>query len=289
MTAIGATRWERVSAGRLGAEMFRLHPAPGIERHGFICGCGHSGTTLIANILGTHPQIHVPLRETNLFLVPPILRPMIYRRTTREVLGAGKPMLVEKTPRHIRKLEQIRAAFPGARIVIPVRDGRDVAASLYKRTGRMGYSTRRWIDANRIVADQIGRDDVFIYRHEDLVRHSEEVLRRMCAFLGVDYTPDLLEYHKVERNWHGLSRTKKTEKRWGLHHNRRRNWQVNQPFFDSSGSWRKLLNEDDLVAIIEGEGRPLMELFGYLGPDSAEAGIWNADTVAAQGGHARGA
>ncbi len=246
-----------------------------ISMQGFICGSGHSGTTLIATVLGAHPDIHVPYRETEMFLRPGFMRPSIYRRIVRETLAAGKTICIEKTPRHIKKIEQIRRAFPEAKFIMPVRDGRDVAASIYKRTKRLNHSIRRWIDSTRIIADQIGRADVFVYRHEDLVRHSEEVLRRMCHFLEVEFVPELLEYHKSERNWHGLKKVSKTDKRWGLHHNRRRNWQVNQPFFDSSGSWKKILRDDQLLEITQGDGRPLMERFGYLGDRANDPGIWS--------------
>src|SRR6185503_15224565 len=40
----------------------------GLERAAFICGCGHSGTTLVATILSAHPRIYVPLYESEAFL-----------------------------------------------------------------------------------------------------------------------------------------------------------------------------------------------------------------------------
>ena len=52
--------------------------------------------------------------------------------------------------------------------------------------------------------------------------------------------------------------------REGEGHRAHRNWQVNQPIFDSSGQWRQYLTEVDLREITEGPGRKIMEAFGYL-------------------------
>ena len=35
---------------------------------GFICGTGHSGTSIIANILAGHDEVWMPLYETGIFL-----------------------------------------------------------------------------------------------------------------------------------------------------------------------------------------------------------------------------
>lgn len=39
-----------------------------LETYTFICGCGHSGMTLMANVLAAHGDVFIPLRETYAFI-----------------------------------------------------------------------------------------------------------------------------------------------------------------------------------------------------------------------------
>ena len=39
-----------------------------MRTHAFICGCGHSGTSLMAAMFASHPGAFIPLRETETFL-----------------------------------------------------------------------------------------------------------------------------------------------------------------------------------------------------------------------------
>jgi len=234
-----------------------------ITIHGFICGCGHSGTTLIANILAAHPNAYVPLEETGIFLQDDFKVARRHLQLLWRAALSGKRAFIEKTPRHIYKLDLIRARVPGARFVIPVRDGRDTVASLFKRRGDLDAAMRRWVGENEIVLAQRGKPDVLIYRHEDLVGDAPATVRRICQFLDLDYSDQLLDYHKAKRLWFG-----ETELRAGAaprsEHAVLRNWQVNQPIFDNRGRWRTELSEDDILELTQGRGRPLMQAFGYL-------------------------
>ena len=236
-------------------------PYRGLRTKAFICGCGHSGTTLLATILSAHPDTFVPLYETNIFLKPDYED--AYRKLRREARQQGKIALIEKTPRHVQKLELIRNTVPRAKFIIPVRDGRDVAASVRTRIGTAEAGVTRWIENNRYVLPERGKPDVLIYRHEDLVADPERLLRRICRFLRLNYDPRMLDYHKQQRLWF-----KQTEIRhasgFDKEHVVLRNWQVNQPIFDNSGRWKKELSEADIAPLMRGEGRRLMRAFGYL-------------------------
>ena len=43
-----------------------------------------------------------------------------------------------------------------------------------------------------------------------------------------------------------------------------RNKQVNQPIYDGRGRWRKELGKSELVELVEGRGKHLMQAFGYI-------------------------
>ena len=240
-----------------------ITPDPRISAHYFVGGCGHSGTTLIANILSTHQNLYVPLRETRLFLTQPWKRRQRYTQLAKETVASGKPYLVEKSPAHIRCIDEIRTIFPKARFVVPVRDGRDVVASFYKRYNDKKRGLTAWLTSNEVVAQNLNAPDLYVYRHEDLVDDLEGKLREICTFLNVPFDHDLLNYHEKQQIWHGHKKIRFTEKRYGRHHDIRRNWQVNQPVFNSSGAWRKVLTEEDFPELITGRGKELMQLFGY--------------------------
>ena len=228
---------------------------------GFICGCGHSGTTLITNILAAHPDVYIPLWETGIFLPKRRLPSWRYWRLVRSAARAGKRALLEKTPRHIHKLDLIRRTVPGARFVIPVRDGRDTVASLYRRSGDAERAFRRWLDESAIVLRERDTPDVLVYRHEDLIDDPPAVVRRICNFLDLDYRDTLMDFHKEKRLWHGIKEPSNDSER---KHRHLRNWQVNQPIFDNRGRWQTDLQQQDIAEITEGAGRPLMIAFGYL-------------------------
>jgi len=232
----------------------------------FISGCGHSGTTLMANMFASHPDVYIPLRETDIFRTR-------NRRRAKEGFASlqasaeasGKRFLVEKSPRHCRYLSLIRSIVPGPRFVMTVRDGRDVAASYARRTGDPGLGIRQWIKSNAAIVEESGREDVLVYRHEDLVADPESTLRRICEFTAVPYDEAMLRYHEEERTWFGAKRPREAgERRRDLSNAEYRNWQINQPIFDSRGRWRTELTEEDIAPLLEGDGRSLMTRFGYL-------------------------
>lgn len=104
----------------------------------------------------------------------------------------GKPRWGDKTTVHVLYMNEIRSLFPEAKFIHLVRDGRDVAESLFRVA--IGKKSA-WANAHRWVgyleaAEAFQRrvpPGVFLeIRYENLVRQPEEELRRVFAFLGVD-------------------------------------------------------------------------------------------------------
>jgi Sulfotransferase family len=228
----------------------------------FICGCGHSGTTLLANMFAAHPLVHVPLVETNAFLIPDAIA-IRWPAVLEEAEKSGKPHLVEKTPRHIRCLATIRQHVPSAKIVMMVRDGRDVAASLMRRFDDLGAGVQRWLEDSRFVAREIGSPDTFLLRYEDLVSNPARELDRCCAFVGIPFYPEMLRYHETVQLWFGETEIRLGSGREGKEHHALRNWQVNQPIFDGRGSWRQRLSSEQVKELPRQEMEQLFAKFGY--------------------------
>ncbi|MDA7426225.1 amino acid adenylation domain-containing protein [Thalassococcus lentus] len=102
---------------------------------------------------------------------------------------------------------QIIDAFPDARFVFQTRDPRDyLASAVALKSGRFGNKFGSFRNAMQIwSADQrfglrmlghFGPDRVFFQRYEDLVADPEGVLRDLCAFAGLPFAPEMLEFHQ---------------------------------------------------------------------------------------------
>lgn len=126
------------------------------ERHVFVVGSPRSGTTFLAGVLGAQPSL-VDLGEVKpIKAVIPALAGLPepeagarLRRVLQRVraLGlVGHLRAVEQTPEVCFVLAAALAAYPQARAVHMLRDGRDVICSLLERG---------WLSAGRG-----GRDDV---------------------------------------------------------------------------------------------------------------------------------
>jgi hypothetical protein len=120
----------------------------------------------------------------------------------------SKPRFGDKTPLYMQHLDVLERAFPDARYVHIVRDGRDAALSMIamKRKPRFNLARPRglgdfacaWRREVR-AAQRFGRTHPYLeLRYEDLVAEPESRLREVCAFLGLEYEPGMLEYHRRE-------------------------------------------------------------------------------------------
>jgi len=90
-------------------------------------------------------------------------------------------------------------------VVHLVRDGRDVVLS-YKKAffgpKHVYPLARRWeqyLSAAEKAREFLGKDRFHQLRYEDLLATPERELRRICAFLGEEFAPQMLAYHEAPR------------------------------------------------------------------------------------------
>lgn len=228
----------------------------------FICGCGHSGTTLLLAIASTHSKIYAIPYESSLAMnerPDPFLN--AFATFDRWTIAAGKRRWVEKTPRHINHVGKILEWSPDARVIIIVRDGRDVACSLRRQRGSLEDCMQRWVDENRGSQQYWGDPRVHVCRYEDLVTDLEPTVRAVMEFVGEPFEPAQLEYYRKPRTYL-LGTIGKITTDLEREHAARRNRQVNQPVFDGRGGWKEL--SDDEVAVLDRVGGELLREFGYI-------------------------
>jgi len=230
----------------------------------FIVGCGHSGTTLMTAILNSHPKLYAINYETSLFSYINS-RKKIYKTIEEfynDVQNNGANHMIEKTPRHLHQISRILHYYPRARVISMVRDGRDVACSIKKRTGSFSEGAKRWEEDNKELIKHLDDERVLLVKYEDIIEDFECAIRKVIEFLNEEYIEELKNHHKKGYNYLNIKDKKKPEDAFGDNHNTYRAWQVNQPVYDARNRWRKEMTLSERERFIE-QANDLLVYFGY--------------------------
>ena len=223
----------------------------------FIVGCGHSGTSLLLVILGAHSRIFAVPHESRIAAHCRWRFLAAMRKFNRWTIAHGKKRWVEKTPKHILHIDNILKHRPRARILLIIRDGRDVACSLQKRHGSLEFGIQKWVATNTEGKKYWDHPNVHVLKYESLISDFEKTMREVLAFVGEEYEPGIREYYKTPRQIEKPASESKTEHNF-------RDWKVNQPIFDTRGKWTKLPPADQ--TLIHEIGGELLAQLGYTDP-----------------------
>lgn len=228
-----------------------------------IVGSGHTGTTLLACMFGARSDTYIPNRETGAFMDPSRTRRKL-RKLLRQYRATECRYFAEKTPRHVYYIDPIRRSVPNVKFVAMMRDGRDVAASFIKRSGKWQTGWKRWEEAALIIKEEAVNPDVFLLRYEDLVADPGIALRKLCSDLEMRFDPDMLRFHELGKDWSfGKSLDSGASDR-SRHHRALRAAQMRTPLFDGRGKWLELLPPEAKTVFKTGQTGALMRHFGYL-------------------------
>lgn len=214
----------------------------------FVCGMPRSGTTLVEQICASHSRVH---GAGELDLIPRLAQTLARQRApgmelseaARRAADAtivhlhamrGEALrVIDKLPDNILMAGIIARLFPRARIVYCSRDPRDISLSCYFQrfiVGAQHFSYdlancgKRCVDVRRVAAHWMGLKPLHMIEvnYEKLVNDLEGESRRLIEFLGLDWEPACLDFHRTERTVATVS-----------------HWQVRQPLYTSSiGRWR---------------------------------------------------
>lgn len=240
-----------------------------------ICGCGHSGTSILTRIIGEHPCIYPIAGESGAAKKE---RYSHYRAATdqfwRETQDAGCEIWVEKTPKHIRNLGFILNAAPDSKIILIAREPCNTIASLKVRYGSFDKSLNRWIHDNRLLLKWSLHQQTHLLRYEDLVANPSAVLGEVMAFLGFDYSDRQLNYHQQPVHWYSQAPSQNLDEPDPKAHNSYRNHQINQPLFNRSDKYLEILTARE-IEITRRRTRRLAHQLGYsvegVSPSTAPA------------------
>ena len=227
-----------------------------------IVGCGHSGTSLLLSILSAHPDFMAVSQETNMFLnlSKKNLISQIYDLNTKTKINRKKRW-VEKTPKHITCLNRIFDVIPNAKVIIMIRDGRDVAYSHMKRGTSLEEGMNRWINDNLAAKPFYNNKNIYLLKYESIIENFYFSIKNLLAFLDEPYFTSVEKYYETEKLFYSpvVFRPKVYNEST---HNQYRNWQINQPIFDSRSQWINL-NKDEIY-LLESMGGQLLGEFNYI-------------------------
>jgi len=206
----------------------RRAPPTGREAagHVFLVGFPRSGTTLLEQVLAGHPDV-VALEEAptlaahqarfladdagcaSLARLPAIDADAWRARYWMELAGRGVAargrVFLDKAPAGTLRLPLVAKLFPGAKVLLAIRDPRDVVLSCLRRVFQINALTYAFTSLEETAAAYVAtmelakiyRDrltlDLIEVRHETLVEEFDAELARICAFLGLDPHPAMAD------------------------------------------------------------------------------------------------
>lgn len=109
----------------------------------------------------------------------------------------------DKSPSYVRYVPLLLQHFPAARIIHIVRDVRDHCVSIRKAWNKdIRRAAWQWGQDVLRAHGQCGAapQNCIELKYEDLLQHPEEQLRRLCAFLDVEFLPRLAQLTRPTEN-----------------------------------------------------------------------------------------
>ena len=119
----------------------------------------------------------------------------------------GKSLCGDKTPPFIRKLPILIKAYPEAKFIHIVRDGRDTFLSLRKKSApgasNVSLGAFEWKYKLTLINKALKgiENRLLEVRYEDLVNEPQQQLLNICEFLGVSYQEDMLDFWKESESF----------------------------------------------------------------------------------------
>ena len=255
-------------------------PAPGRPRvHAFLLGFHRSGTTLLEQILASHPDVTALEEKATLiepeheFVLQPggldrlaglsdgeieRLRDNYWKRV--ETFGGqpGGRVFIDKMPFNTINLPVIAKLFPDAKILFARRDPRDVVLSCFRKNFRANAAMYQMLDlasAARLydqvmTLGELCRERLPLalheVRYERLVEDFETEARAACEFLQLDWREEMRDFVATSRK-RSIATPSASQVRQGLYR-------------EGAGQWRAYRGHmAEALTIL----KPWVDRFGY--------------------------
>lgn len=117
----------------------------------------------------------------------------------------GKRRWGDKTTFYLDFTSTINKFFPSAKFIHIIRDGRDIACS-YRKLNHLTHDIRKialeWttnIKTAKKAGRFLGKKRYVEIKYENLVNNPEIELKRICSFLNEDYSKEMLDFWKKNK------------------------------------------------------------------------------------------
>ncbi len=266
--------------------------------HVFLMGFPRSGTTLLEQVLASHPQV-VSLEESPAlgnaagylladegalerlsdltFEEADVVRGR-YWAAVRNAFDEdlAEKILIDKLPLHTAALPVIAKLFPGAKILFARRDPRDVVLSCYRRRFRVNTAMFEFLTlkgAADFYCETINLSEIYFQKlslnvrevvHERLVENFEPAIRELLAFIGLEWDAAI---------WNFPERAK-------THANTPSGPQIARGLnSEGIGQWRRYEKQlAPVLSVLE----PWVRRFGYPATETAELSARNDPRIDAR-------
>ena len=201
-------------------------------RSALVVGMPRSGTSLVEQILSTHPQVHgagemddfpTMVQGISSFVPGDAVYPECMSDVSQSLMdqlvdarsqsldrASAAPVVIDKMPMNFLHLGLVAMVSPGARVIHCVRDPVDTCLScFFQHFGGPHYAFSTQLESLASFYRQYDRLmkhwqevlplEIMTVRYEDLVADAENVSRRMLDFLGMDWAPQVLRFHENRR------------------------------------------------------------------------------------------
>ncbi|MHC4275343.1 MAG: sulfotransferase [Planctomycetota bacterium] len=207
------------------------HPRPS-----FLVGFPRSGTTLTEQVLAAHPDVVTTDERSPIESLTPQMStwfsgdsiPQMLPQLDHDDIGRLRAafwehaestlqmkltdkVLVDKLPLNLIHLPLINVMFPEARVVVALRDPRDVCLSCFMQRFRLNTAMINFLWWERTAEFYAKVMDLWLHlrdlvtlefievKYEDTVDDLESQARRLLDFLGVAWDESVLEFHRKAR------------------------------------------------------------------------------------------
>lgn len=218
----------------------------------FICGMFRSGSTLIEQILGAHPEVtaggeidfFVRLVKSECEPFPEAMQDMNkahYKQMAKQYIEllnerfGAENLITDKRPDNFLYLGLIKTLFPKAKIIQTMRAPLDNCLSIYFQQlgANMPYATKLQHISHYYQQQQrlmnhwksVFGDSLLSVSYDQLVTNQTSTIKQVLTFLGLDWSDECLYFHQ-NKNYVKTASV----------------WQVRQPLYStSSGRWKNYL------------------------------------------------
>lgn len=220
-------------------EVFSAETIRELSQHGlqtdlpvFIIGMPRTGTTLVEQILSSHPTVHGAGELRDISAIAGTMPQHAPRKTEypecikelpfNAISGFSEAYLkrlrtfdkrasriINKMPGNFLNLGLISIMFPQAKVIHCLRDQLDTCLSCYFQRFRTGHDYshdlkdlgRYYLEYERLMEhwQQVLPQKPYELAYADLVQNQEAISRELVEFIGVDWDDQCLDFHANQR------------------------------------------------------------------------------------------